>query len=404
MTPSTLLRLVLAALLLGASSAHAQTRAPGPELATSAKALRAALDCPRKAGEGEAVLLVHGTTSSPEIAWSKGLEPLLEKRGHVVCTVRLPAKALAPIDTSAEYVVASIRAMSTRFDRPVDVIGHSQGGMVPRWAVKWWPDVRSLVGDVIGLSPSNHGAPVVTALCGSNGCAAAGWQQGPSSRFLAALNRPDETPGRVSYTVAASDTDAIVPARSAAIRGGGDDSTVTVQEVCPDRAVDHVRMLTDAVSVGLVLDALSHRGPARARRVSSGVCDREHATGIDAAAAEQKEREGAEFSVAAFRGSKRLSAEPALPAYATRRAPRPRATLQVRRKRIGETVRLRFRALGAAGQERWPLPYARISAGGRRATTDERGRAVLRLKLPDGRLRVRLIAPGLEPLTRRLAR
>ena len=108
--------------------------------------------------------------------------------------------------------------MAARFDRPINVIGHSQGGMLPRWAIKWWPDVRSLVGDVIGLAPSNHGTPIAAALC-SSACSAAGWQQRPRSRFLAALNDGDETPGRLSYSVVLSQTDTTVRPPSPELRG-----------------------------------------------------------------------------------------------------------------------------------------------------------------------------------------
>ena len=31
--------------------------------------------------------------------------------------------------------------------------------MIPRWALRFWPDTRVMVDHVVGLSPSNHGTP-----------------------------------------------------------------------------------------------------------------------------------------------------------------------------------------------------------------------------------------------------
>ena len=43
--------------------------------------------------------------------------------------------------------------------RRIAVMGHSQGGMSMRWALRFWPDTRRMVADVIGFSGSNHGTP-----------------------------------------------------------------------------------------------------------------------------------------------------------------------------------------------------------------------------------------------------
>ena len=391
----TALLLVVA---LGAPGASAEARDPGPRLTVPARALKAALKCPQAVGSREPVLLVHGTTSNPTVAWSVGLQPLLSERGHVVCTVTLPEVATGRIDVAGEYVVSSIRRMAARFDRPVNVIGHSQGGMLPRWAIKWWPDVRSLVGDVIGLASSNHGTPVAAALC-TRACSAAGWQQSPRSRFLAALNAADETPGRLSYSVVSSQTDTTVPPPSPELRGEADDSNTAIQAICPGREVSHTQVLYDAVSVALVVDALTHVGPARASRLSAGVCERKLADGIDPAAVEEQEAAAGALTGTSLAAAERLGAEPQVPRYATQPAPAPRAQLRIRVRR-GD--RIEFRALGIAGRDRWPLPRALITAGGRRAITDSQGRATLRLARGRTSVRVRLVAAGLMPLSRRL--
>src|SRR6476660_9459368 len=72
--------------------------------------------------------------------------------------------------------------------RKVQIIGYSQGGMVPRWALRFWPDTRPLVDDDIGLDASNHGTITAEGSCLLNGCAPAVWQQRNTSAFISALN------------------------------------------------------------------------------------------------------------------------------------------------------------------------------------------------------------------------
>ena len=213
-----------------------------------------------------------GAGGDPGLAFSAGPEPVLRANRIPVCTVALPDAAMTDNQIIAEYLVSSIRSMSQRSGRTVSVVGVSQGGMLPRWALKWWPDVRSLVGDVVGLSPDNHGiSPPLAAVCNVP-CPPTTRQQVPGSRFLAALDGGDETPGRLSYSVISSATDVNVPPPSPTLMGERDDSNTQVQEICPGREVDHAHIGYDAVALALVLDALRHRGPARASRIPGTTC------------------------------------------------------------------------------------------------------------------------------------
>jgi hypothetical protein len=60
-------------------------------------------------------------------------------------------------------------------------------------------------------------------------------------------------------------------------------------------------------------------------------------------------------------------------------------------------------ATGTSGHQRWPLARARISIAGRQVLTKADGTASLRLRVrrPEA-LPVRLVAPGLAPVTERL--
>lgn len=382
---------------------YALDRPPGPALTTPARALASALSCPRGVrGKRGPVLLVPGATGSPALAFASGFERLLRARHFAVCSVTLPDAGFGDIQIEAEYVVAAIRKMAVRSRRQVSVVGVSQGGMLSRWALKWWPDLRSLVGDVIGLAPSNHGVgSVLVALCGAP-CAPATRQQLPGSRFLAALNRGDEAPGRLPYSVISSATDVNVPPAFQPLKGDKDDSNTRVQTICPGRNVAHGQMVYDAVAIALVLDALRYAGPARAARIPKTTCAKRYAPYIDQEEIDSDAAAGAAYFAANYERAGLTTSEPALKGYANRRPPKPKATLRIRPRqlRAGRRTVISFRATGRSGRQRWPLPRARISIAGRNVTTGAGGRASLWLRVRrPGLLRVCLVAPGLAPVT-----
>ncbi len=158
-----ILAATVALLAVAAGSAEAQELAPrdrpGPALIPPASALDAALSCsPDLASTTKApVLLVPGTGEDPRLEWGWNYEPALRDEGRAVCLVTIPTNGLQDIQLSAEYLVHAIRTMHARSGRRIAVIGHSQGGMSPRFALRFWPDTRAMVEDYIGLASSNHG-------------------------------------------------------------------------------------------------------------------------------------------------------------------------------------------------------------------------------------------------------
>ena len=247
--------------------------ADDPPLSVPAEELAAALECVEPATPDpakEPVLLVHGTGVTPEENWSFNYRAVLPEQGWTTCTVRLPDRALGDIQVASEYVVAAVRTMAARAGGPVDVLGHSQGGLEPRWAVRWWPGIRSLVDDLVTLAAPHHGTVVADGGC-ANGCAPAIQQMRPGSKFLAALNEGDETPGDISYTSVGTRTDQLVqPVESTALAGGA--TSIILQDLCPGRPVDHVGIVTDAPTFALVVDAFTSPGPADVARFDAAQC------------------------------------------------------------------------------------------------------------------------------------
>lgn len=271
------LPLTLFALVLGAPSAPASGADPasgdtGPALSVPTGLLAEALSCPDQLNGYGPVLLVHGTFATPEENWSWNYQRTLPLSGYAVCTVKLPDRSLGDIQVASEYVVYAVRTMAARTGRQVDILGHSQGGLEPRWAVRFWPDVRAAVDDLITIAAPHHGTVSADVICAPFGCPPAGLQLRRGSAFLAALNAGDETPGEISYTSVFTRTDELVqPAlpgdETAALDGA---VNVAVQDLCPGRVVTHISALFDITTYGVILDALDNPGPADVNRLDPG--------------------------------------------------------------------------------------------------------------------------------------
>lgn len=266
--------------LLGAA-APAQA-ADGPALTVPNATLDAALTCTDGPSDVDPVLLIPGTAETPEPNFSWNYMRVFAAEGRSFCAVELPAAGLVDIQVSAEYVVHALRTMHARYGGKVDVVGHSQGGMITRWPLKYWPDTRTIVDDLVGLAPSNHGTVDAAAICAAP-CAPSIQQQRLGSQFLTALNTGPETWSEVDYTVVYTRLDEIVlPASSALLQGDGDITNVAVQDVCPARVADHLTVGTsDAVGYALAADALDNPGPADPARVDRGVCGQLLMPGVD---------------------------------------------------------------------------------------------------------------------------
>ena len=260
---------------------------PGPALSVPAAALAHSLSCTGDlAGAGRApVLLVPGTRVTPLEHYGWNYLRAFDALGWPYCTVTTPKYALEDMQISAEYVVHAIRSMHQRAGRPIAILGGSQGGSLPRWALRFWPDTRSLVTEHVGIAPSNHGAQGVH--CTPN-CAPALWQLRYQSNFMRAMNSGQETFPGISYTEIYTHQDqTATPASddtgtSSLHGGGGWITNVALQDVCPAHIADHIKAITyDAVAYALAIDALTHDGPASPARIDRSVCLEQFHPGVD---------------------------------------------------------------------------------------------------------------------------
>ncbi len=267
-----------------------------PLLRTSAAKLNAALHCQASVrnAKREPVLLIHGTGGGGREEWVAPVDfrKSVSQAGYPSCYVELPDKALTDGQTSAEYVVNAIRRMRRMAARPIALYGHSQGGLLARWALTYWPSLRSQVADAVSVAGTQHGtngaaaAALLNSLCQpSPGCPPAFWQQKIGSNLEKALNNGrDETPGPTDWTTVRTTGDDVVQPQTgahptSALRGA---SNILIQRVCPGRATNHIKAAYDSVSFAALIDALRHEGAARPSRFSGKVCSHPYASGLSA--------------------------------------------------------------------------------------------------------------------------
>lgn len=381
------MRLRLVLVLLATLALSVPARAAGPELSVPAAELAAALDCPQPlAGATRApVLLIPGTNLEPKGNFDWNYMPALTDAGIPWCALELPRYGMGDVQVAAEYVVAALRRMYSESGRRVSIVGYSQGGMIGRWALRWWPDTRAMVEDLIGNAPSNHGTLTARPACSSS-CAPAYWQQRDDSRFIAALNDGPETFAGIDYTVNFTRYDEVVTPNadaatgSSALRtGDGRIQNTALQDVCPSNTAEHLVIGSyDPVAWALVLDALTNDGPADPARIDPAVCAQPFMPGVDAAAFPQN---WARYSATVGEGSQQAeqaSAEPELRCYVTDSC--PAASHPPRRRKLNPPCvrRSRFELKLPRG---WRSVRVRVSDGRVAWIRKRRGRWVARIDL-----------------------
>ena len=295
-----------------------------PRLTVGKPRLRAALHCAGHlhGAAKKPIMLVTGTGSSGDEfhLFEKGA---VDARGAPVCWVNFPHYTTADVQVSVQYLVYGLRVMARRAGRKVAVFGISQGGLLPRIALTYWPSLRRTVSDVVAVAGTQHGTTTFKASnCRPAGCPPAAWQQVKGSHFLRALNREgrDETPGRTAWTTVRTGTDEIVqpqtgPHPTSALRGA---SNVLIQAVCPGRRVSHIGSGVDSVTWAVLLDALRHKGPGRASRLPQDVCSHPYGPGLDEARTSTLIAAGSGLAASRIAGQPKTSREPRVRAWARR--------------------------------------------------------------------------------------
>jgi triacylglycerol esterase/lipase EstA (alpha/beta hydrolase family) len=380
---------------------------PGQPLSEPAAALAASIDCSANPEAGRKwVLLIHGTGANSDINWSWNHIPALDALGIPWCTVDLPVGGSGDLQLNAEYVVNAIRVVYQRSGRRIGIIGHSQGGMSPRWVLRFWPDTREMVDDLVGYAPPNHGSQSANATCDPNGsCSPSSHQYRTDSLFNAALNSFTETFAGISYTNVYSHADFIATPNqddsgtSSLHTGKGLIANIAIQDICPAQTTEHLGLAYDAVAWALAYDAITRDGPAVEARVPASVCAELVMPGVNRATFAADVARAVALYVAAP-GAPEINAEPALRCY-TLAAGCRRLRAISRRLVLGDHgIPVRLKCTDAEGRR--CAARARVRRAGRtlavRKVRLRAGRKVTR-RLPPSRAGRRMLNRGRAPRT-----
>jgi len=203
------------------------------------------------------VIIVAGTFS-PAFA-NEPLAARLRADGYNVRIFELPTLGTQDINLSARALntfADGVRAQTGA--AKVDLVGHSQGGLVARSYVKSFGGA-SEVDSLITLGAPNRGTYVanLVGFLGFGSCltVVACQQMSIGSAYLNALNAGDDTIGNVRYTTIRTLQDELVrPVDQATLYDGA--TNVLVQSKCWLRAVGHVGLILDGAVYSGIRQAL----------------------------------------------------------------------------------------------------------------------------------------------------
>jgi triacylglycerol esterase/lipase EstA (alpha/beta hydrolase family) len=278
---------VLLLAVQGRAAASARARIPLPVPYNAVGGVAQALAAPDSSPPGandwsckpgsahpDPVVLVPGTFADMADNFNS-ISPLLYDHGYCVFALNYggtpgsPIQSIGEISASAAQLETFVNRVlaATRAAR-VDLVGHSQGGMMPRYYLKFLGGAAK-VSRFVALAPSSHGTSLdglITlvsdfGLLGlsnslvSPACEAC-VEQEAGSAFLASLNAGGDTAPGVSYTVIETRYDEVVTPYTSAFLNGSDVTNITLQKQCPLDLTDHIGIAFDPVALAGMLNAL----------------------------------------------------------------------------------------------------------------------------------------------------
>jgi triacylglycerol esterase/lipase EstA (alpha/beta hydrolase family) len=225
-------------------------------------------DCKPTAAHPRPVVLVHGTFGEAAVNWAF-MSPALKAEGFCLFALDYGRLPLSPVP-GVDHVAVSAGQLKTFVDGvlaatgagKVDMVGHSQGGMMPRYYIRFLGGA-SKVGDLVGIAPSNHGTTTPLAAPSGFFCPACA-DQAAGSDFLQKLNADHEVEPGVDYTAIETRYDEVVtPFTSAFLKGPSSQVTnVLLQDACPLHVSEHLTIVSSPLTLQWVLNALNRQGPA----------------------------------------------------------------------------------------------------------------------------------------------
>ena len=238
-------------------------------------------NCKPSAAHPYPVVLVHATFADEGSNWVT-LAPLLANAGYCVYAFNYGETILSGllgsidglnhITQSAEELESFVnKVLSKTKASQVDLVGHSQGGMMPNYYLKYLGGA-SKVNAFIGLAPSNHGTTldglkelidnfpfaslalnVFLEVIGAPALP----EQEVGSAFEKKTFEGGDTVSGPRYVVIETTHDEVVTPYTNAFLSGSNVTNITIQSQCPSDPVGHIGMFEDSPVMQNVLNQLS---------------------------------------------------------------------------------------------------------------------------------------------------
>ncbi|NUS44470.1 MAG: alpha/beta fold hydrolase [Mycobacteriaceae bacterium] len=226
------------------------------------------------------MVLIHGWQSDQYAAWAY-LGPLLAGSGRCVYSFTYggrgkQAGGMAPLQASAAEVRARIEALTARLGvDKVDVVGHSEGGVLAQYLARTEPGFASHVRRLVAVSAPTHGTTAwgLAGLVRHQGveaavasvCGAACPDLLVTSRFVRRLTSgPIAVPG-VGYTTISTERDELVTPSASSVIAEPGVRNLRLQDFCPASVAGHNGIVFSATTADLVLGALDDALPRTVR-------------------------------------------------------------------------------------------------------------------------------------------
>ncbi|MFD9907922.1 esterase/lipase family protein [Streptomyces sp. NPDC059063] len=240
--------------------------------------------CKPTAEHPEPVVLVHGTGVNLGANWVK-IGPTLANEGHCVFALNYGMGSpfnlggrvggLTGIAKSSEALGAFVdKVLAKTGAKKVDIVGHSQGGMLPNHYIKRLGGAKK-VDQLVALAPTNHGTSLSGLVNLGRALGLLGLvndafdhldlqglkDQEQDSAFQKALFADGDTVPGVRYTVIATKNDIIATPYDRGFLKGDGVRNIALQEQCPGNPVGHVGLFTDGPTTQNIVNTLGPNKP-----------------------------------------------------------------------------------------------------------------------------------------------
>lgn len=194
----------------------------------------------------EPVVLVHGFLENSYANWA-AMAPMLTAAGY--CVFALDYGRTGPIpginglgsipDGAAELAAFVDSVLDATGAEKVSIVGHSKGGTVPRYYVRFLGG-NETISKIVGLAPANYPSAGPPAM----------------DDTLDRLNEGSDTVDGIAYTTIVTRYDQVVVPYTASLLTGAGNTNIVIQDVCPGNVTEHTSISYDPVAAQLVRNAL----------------------------------------------------------------------------------------------------------------------------------------------------